>query len=288
MVMRSRVAANSASGGASEPEMRMTGSPGCRACACLIRTRPSGPGGISRSVIKSSQGPLPCSNVNASSVPLASAASHPACVRQSWRKRRMTGTSSTTRARRRGGSSSRRSVTRSAGSYPAACGTQSVTVVEDAGAKTDDTYAAQRTQIRAAGAQVIDRFMSGGHIGHNKFQVLDHGGPQAVLLGSTNWTSNALCAQTNNAVIARSPPVAAAYREYWDRMKADTVPPGAGGKAKQGTEFRAANGRGVKTIPLEDGSGTVELWFSPNTAKPRKSPHGDDEPVPPDLQRVFD
>jgi len=73
------------------------------------------------------------------------------------------------------------------------------------GTKTNDTYADQRQQIRDAGANVIDRFMPSSHIGHNKFQVLDKGGPQAVLFGSTNWTSNALCAQTNNSVIARSP-----------------------------------------------------------------------------------
>ena len=82
--------------------------------------------------------------------------------------------------------------------------------------KTNDTYAAERKQIHDAGADVIDRFMPSGHIGHNKFQVLDKGGPQAVLFGSTNWTSNALCAQTNNSIIARSPALAAAYKEYWD------------------------------------------------------------------------
>ena len=54
--------------------------------------------------------------------------------------------------------------------------------------KTNDTYAAERQQIHDAGADVIDRFMPSGHIGHNKFQVLDKGGPQAVLFGSTNWT----------------------------------------------------------------------------------------------------
>jgi hypothetical protein len=49
------------------------------------------------------------------------------------------------------------------------------------GGRTNDTYASQRQQIRATGANVIDRFMPSGHIGHNKFQVLDKGGPQAVL-----------------------------------------------------------------------------------------------------------
>jgi hypothetical protein len=55
------------------------------------------------------------------------------------------------------------------------------------GTKTNDTYADQRQQIRDTGANVIDRFMPSSHIGHNKFQVLDKGRPQAVLFGSTNW-----------------------------------------------------------------------------------------------------
>jgi hypothetical protein len=55
----------------------------------------------------------------------------------------------------------------------------------DDGQKTNDTYAAERKQIHDASADVIDRFMPSGHIGHNKFQVLDKGGPQAVLFGST-------------------------------------------------------------------------------------------------------
>ena len=156
------------------------------------------------------------------------------------------------------------------------------------GTKTNDTYADQRQQIRDAGANVIDRFMPSSHIGHNKFQVLDKGGPQAVLFGSTNWTSNALCAQTNNSVIARSPRLAAAYMEYWNRLKADTDPPGEGGEAQQSSDFRGENAKARPAIMLEDGSGTVDLWFSPNTPKPRARKRGKDEDVPPDLTEVFD
>jgi phosphatidylserine/phosphatidylglycerophosphate/cardiolipin synthase-like enzyme len=159
---------------------------------------------------------------------------------------------------------------------------------EDGGDKTNDTYAAERRQIREAGADVIDRFMASGHIGHNKFAVLDKDGPQAVLFGSTNWTSNALCAQTNNAIIARSPALAAAYRAYWDSLKADTDPQGEDGKARQSADFRGENATGHPGVPLEDGSGTVDLWFSPNTPKARGRTHGDGEDVPPDLTEVFD
>ena len=154
--------------------------------------------------------------------------------------------------------------------------------------KTNDTYAAERRQIHAAGAEVIDRFMPGGHIGHNKFQVLNKGGPQAVLFGSTNWTSNALCAQTNNSIIARSPALASAYLNYWNRLKLDTKPPGANGKAQQSSAFREVNAKPTPPIPLDDGSGTVDLWFSPNTPKARAKKHRPNEQRPPDLTEVFD
>ena len=153
--------------------------------------------------------------------------------------------------------------------------------------KTNDTYAPDREKIRADGASVIDRFMPSGHIGHNKFQVLDKDGPQAVLFGSTNWTDHALCAQTNNAVIARSPKLASAYSDYWNRLKADTDPPGEGGKARQSSEFREQNAKKLDPIALEDGSGEVDLWFSPNTPHARASKPGHSEATPPDLAEVF-
>jgi len=153
--------------------------------------------------------------------------------------------------------------------------------------KTNDTYAGQRKQIHDEGLDVIDRFMPSSHIGHNKFQVLDNGGPQAVLFGSTNWTSHGLCAQTNNSIIARSLAVASAYKDYWDRLKSDTHPPGANGKAQQSTAFREENAKAIPSIALEDGSGMVDLWFSPNTARARGKTHGPNEVRPPDLTEVF-
>ncbi|HLH10682.1 MAG TPA: phospholipase D-like domain-containing protein [Methylovirgula sp.] len=156
------------------------------------------------------------------------------------------------------------------------------------GKKTDDTYAPERQQIHEAGADVIDRFMPSGHIGHNKFQVLDRDGPQAVLFGSTNWTSHALCAQTNNSIIARSPALASAYGDYWDRLKSDTDPPGTDGQAQQSHAFRLENAKPIPTIALEDASGSVDLWFSPNTPKARSRSHGANETLPPDLAEVFE
>jgi phosphatidylserine/phosphatidylglycerophosphate/cardiolipin synthase-like enzyme len=153
------------------------------------------------------------------------------------------------------------------------------------GQKTDDTYAIERKQASDAGVTVIDRMMPSGHIGHNKFTILDVKGPQAVQFGSTNWTDRALCAQSNNTVIARSPKMASAYKAYWDALKADAD--AAHGKGKQAAPLRTADAKGLKTIALEDGSGTVDLWFSPNTPAARRKGHGT-EATPPDLQAVFD
>ncbi len=147
--------------------------------------------------------------------------------------------------------------------------------------KTNDTYASERDKLHQSGADAIDRFMPSSAIGHNKFQILDG---KAVLLGSTNWTAHALCAQTNNSIIARSPAMAAAYMKYWKRLQADTV----NGKAEQASTLRDANAAGVPPIPLEDGSGTVRLWFSPNTPHPRRGRAAKQEAVPPDLAEVFD
>jgi len=152
------------------------------------------------------------------------------------------------------------------------------------GQKTDDTYAAERKQAADAGVNVISRMMPGGHIGHNKFTILGTNGPQAVQFGSTNWTDRALCAQSNNTIIARSPKIAGAYKSYWDRLKADTD--AAGGKGKQAAPLRTGDGAKV-SIALEDGSGAVDLWFSPNTPKERAANHAG-EATPPDLQEVFD
>jgi phosphatidylserine/phosphatidylglycerophosphate/cardiolipin synthase-like enzyme len=153
--------------------------------------------------------------------------------------------------------------------------------------KTNDTYADERAAIKATGAVVQDRFMAGNHIGHNKFQVLlQNGVPQAALFGSTNVTAHGLCAQTNNTIIARSAGVAAAYDAYWTRLSQDTLPSGKV-TGPQATPLRTADAKGPTTVQLEDGSGTVDLWFSPNTPKARASKPGANEPCPPDLQELF-
>ena len=82
--------------------------------------------------------------------------------------------------------------------------------------------------------------------------------------------------------------MAKAYADYWNRLKEDTDPPGDGGKAEQSAAFRRANGQPHPAISLEDNSGTVDMWFSPNTPTARGKARGADEDTPPDLDEVFE
>jgi phosphatidylserine/phosphatidylglycerophosphate/cardiolipin synthase-like enzyme len=141
-----------------------------------------------------------------------------------------------------------------------------------------------RQSLHEAVADIVDRFVPSGHIGHNKFMIYaDAGGtPQSVLLGSTNWTDTAVCAQANNALVAESPELAQTYMRYWQRLKDDTEQ----AKAKQGPSLRDADAHpGAVDIEIDAGRATV--WFSPNTPHARQSHPGPNEAVPPDLQQVF-
>lgn len=160
---------------------------------------------------------------------------------------------------------------------------------DDKGQATNDVYAPEREAMKAAGANVTDRFMAANHIGHNKFQILlQNDKPQAALFGSTNVTAHGLCAQTNNTIIARSAAIAAAYDDYWNRLKQDTLAPGPKVTGPQDEPLRSADAKGPVSVNLEDSSGTVDLWFSPNTPRQRASKPKPDEPTPPDLQQLFD
>jgi phosphatidylserine/phosphatidylglycerophosphate/cardiolipin synthase-like enzyme len=120
--------------------------------------------------------------------------------------------------------------------------------------------------------------LGGEHIGHNKFAVYvdKAGNAQAVLSGSTNWTPNGMCAQSNNAVLIESPEVASAYLDYWKRLLQDN--------AKQGQTLRTSDMQPFQT-KLDNGKTDFTVWYSPNTkatAKPAKNPA-----APPDMAEVF-
>jgi phosphatidylserine/phosphatidylglycerophosphate/cardiolipin synthase-like enzyme len=154
----------------------------------------------------------------------------------------------------------------------------------------EDADSENRTNLKAAGVNVIDRNLGKGSIPHNKFMVLnENGGPVAVLSGSTNWTSTGLCTQTNNALGIESADVAKQYLAYWNQLKADVVAAHGDQKKLQSPTLRASNHKNNDSSissPISLGGGvTVEVMFSPNTNHVLSSPPKE---KPNDMQRVFD
>jgi phosphatidylserine/phosphatidylglycerophosphate/cardiolipin synthase-like enzyme len=158
----------------------------------------------------------------------------------------------------------------------------------------DGTNAGARQKLHALRLDVTDRMLKGDHIGHNKFVVyVKDRSARAVLCGSTNWTANGLCAQSNNAIIIESPKVAAEYLNYWRQLKADTTEAAGDSKKLQAAGFRASDRKSRPTHSLLDAdgkpAGDIKVWFSPNTVQksvPRKK--GVAPPTPADLTEVFD
>lgn len=146
-----------------------------------------------------------------------------------------------------------------------------------------------RQQFHKAGVQIQDRMFNDDHIGHNKFAVLldSHGQPTTVLTGSTNWTQNGLCAQSNNAAIIESKNLASAYYSYWKRLLADKLPLPKPITARtnnvQGQALRKSNLHAT-SVALDSGKTQLQAWFSPNTAAATKT---STSPTPPDLDVLF-
>lgn len=145
---------------------------------------------------------------------------------------------------------------------------------------------------KLTGARLLEMhnrmFNNSAHIGHNKFAVYcdSQKNPRAVLTGSTNWTPNGLCAQSNNAILIEDPEVAVIYDAYWQLIKTDTVsfaqpdPLSAGTNNKQGQPMRTTDAQPPRDTPLK--RGLVRVWKSPNTKKVTKGPE-----LPPDLANVY-
>jgi len=146
----------------------------------------------------------------------------------------------------------------------------------------DGENAADRKKLHAAGVQVIDRILTAGSspIGHNKFCVyVRNGMAKAVLLGSTNWTANGLCAQSNNALVIESDVIAKHYLDYWKRLDTDTKNPE---KSRQAQSLRTADNQAYPGNAA--GAASVDVWFSPNTAWVTKQ----NDKRPGDMGEVFD
>jgi len=136
-----------------------------------------------------------------------------------------------------------------------------------------------RQALHEAGADVIDRMLSNGHIGHNKFclYVDANDTPKAVITGSTNWSFTGVCAQSNNTLIINDDQIAQAYFDYWKRLKADGE-----NDPLQAPALRQAD---TQSVSATVDTAAVTVWYSPNTkqmTKPSKNPA-----TPPDMVDVF-
>jgi hypothetical protein len=77
--------------------------------------------------------------------------------------------------------------------------------------------------IKAAHIKALCRGRVHGKLMHNKFFVLSKNGvPQAVWTGSTNLTENGIFGHANVGHIVEDTAVAETFRDYWDRLLADS------------------------------------------------------------------
>ncbi|MBV9193609.1 MAG: hypothetical protein JO168_05645 [Solirubrobacterales bacterium] len=167
-------------------------------------------------------------------------------------------------------------------------GNETVAANRKTGTPADpDKYKEDRDKLKEAGVPVIDRILPTGHIPHNKFVVLKQSDAAvSVLTGSTNWTMNALAAQTNNALLIESPSVAAHFSAFWDELERDSAD---SNPTWQGPELRkwVANHNAAmlkSPIILEGKSADVQVFFSPSTAHALAKPPKEH---PADLEHLF-
>jgi hypothetical protein len=164
----------------------------------------------------------------------------------------------------------------------------------------DSTNKDARYDLHQCKLDVTDRILKKGYIGHNKFVVyVKDNVAKAVLCGSTNWTPNGLCAQSNNAILIESPAVAKEYFEYWKLLKEDTTGAKGDSTELQSKKFRETNRKEKKRHELSDergrARGDARVWFSPNTPQKsvpgRKNKDGSARkppPTPRDIAEVFE
>jgi phosphatidylserine/phosphatidylglycerophosphate/cardiolipin synthase-like enzyme len=120
----------------------------------------------------------------------------------------------------------------------------------------DDMGPAQKNTdaIAAAHIKALCRGRVHGKLMHNKFFVLSKNGvPSAVWTGSTNLTENGIFGHANVGHIVEDAAVAQAFREYWDRLWADSPV-----KAP----YRTANEQ-ASPAPPQPWNATTTAVFSP-------------------------
>jgi PLD-like domain len=163
------------------------------------------------------------------------------------------------------------------------------TSADKQGAWDNENSPARAALVKAHIKKADRMFNNNLHIGHNKFVVyLENGKPLSVMTGSTNWTPNGLCAQSNNAVVIDSPALAQLYNDYFERLKKDNVlftvpkPLSAPTSNAQGDIFRKSNMTPNAAVVLDDKT-KITVWFSPNTAQKSVVK----TQTPPDLADVY-
>jgi phosphatidylserine/phosphatidylglycerophosphate/cardiolipin synthase-like enzyme len=124
-------------------------------------------------------------------------------------------------------------------------------------ARKGDQNRKARRLLKSKGAQVHDRMVSPGALGHNKFLVVTDANdkPLAAWTGSTNWTRTGLCTQINNGVLIANREIARVYFDQWERLRA----------AK--SAFPAALVNNNKARKLAWGSSRADVWFTRTNGK---------------------
>jgi hypothetical protein len=92
-------------------------------------------------------------------------------------------------------------------------------------ARKRDENESARKKLLEKGVDVkvepVNRFISPGALGHNKFLVRTdkNGKPVTAWTGSTNWAPTGLCTQVNNALLIEDPDVAQIYFDQWQALR---------------------------------------------------------------------
>jgi phosphatidylserine/phosphatidylglycerophosphate/cardiolipin synthase-like enzyme len=106
-------------------------------------------------------------------------------------------------------------------------------VAFDKEGKPDGPFQKNREAIAAAKIKSLCRGRLNGRLMHNKFFVLsENGQPKAVWTGSTNLTENGIFGHSNLGHIVEDSSIAQTFRDYWDRLEADSA---------VGQSYRSAN-----------------------------------------------
>ncbi|MEK6276065.1 MAG: phospholipase D-like domain-containing protein [Actinomycetota bacterium] len=92
----------------------------------------------------------------------------------------------------------------------------------DSDGKPTGPFLKNRKAIDTANIMGLCKSRAHGKLMHNKFFVLsENGQPKAVWTGSTNLTKNGIFGHSNVGHIVEDPSIAQAFRDYWDRLRAD-------------------------------------------------------------------